>query len=130
MLASGTTSLNQFIWYFSYYYKYYILFILRTFPQGACWYLGQPLLSFYIALFLLPYILSIIPFEDINTRGMLTSGTHSPNHLKQYYSYYYKYYILFFLRTIQQGACWHLGQHLLIILYSIIPITMYIIYYS
>ena len=71
-------------------------------------------------------IVSIIPFEDILPRGVVESGTTSPNRFVFYYYYYYISYIIPF-KEIPQGACWHLGQPLIIILYSIIPITINIV---
>ena len=63
---------------------------------------------------------------------MVASGAASP---KRFYIVLFllqKYYIQLFLRTFWQGAWWHLGQPLINVLYSIIPITiiLYIIHFK
>ena len=62
VVASGTNYPHHFIEHYSYDNKYYILFHLRTFQQGAWGHLGQPLLIVFYCI--IPITLNIIYYSS------------------------------------------------------------------
>ena len=74
MVAYGATPNKRFYIVLFLLQLYYILFLLRTFWQGALWHLGQPLINVLYIIIPITIKLYIIPFKVILARGILASG--------------------------------------------------------